>query len=82
MSRITLDASLRAKLNGLNESLELCDENGETVGHFLPAAAYRSLLYRIAEAQCPHTPEDLQARRKNQTGGKSLADFWNERERA
>ena len=37
MSKITLDATLRSKLNGLNESLEICDETGETVGHFLPA---------------------------------------------
>ena len=56
MSKITLDATLRAKLNGLNESLEVCNEDGETVGHFLPASAYRKLLYQIAESQYPRTP--------------------------
>jgi hypothetical protein len=81
MSKITLDATLRAKLNGLNESLELCDERGETIGHFLPASAYRKLLYQIAESQCPHTPEQLRARRQ-QTGGTSLAEIWKELEQA
>jgi hypothetical protein len=81
MSKITLDAALRSKLNGLNESIEICDEGGETVGHFLPASAYRKLLYQIAESQCPHTPEQLQARRQ-QTGGQSLADIWKELEKA
>ena len=75
MSKITLDAPLRAKLNGLNESLEFCDESGETIGHFLPAAAYRKMLYQIAEAQCPNTPEELRAMRQ-ETGGTTLAEFW------
>lgn len=75
MSKITLDAPLRAKLNGLNESLEFCDESGETIGHFVPAAAYRKMLYRIAESQCPHTSEQVKAMSK-ETGGRPLADLW------
>ncbi len=81
MSKITLDSNLRAKLNGLNESLEVCDESGVIVGHFLPASAYRKLLYQIAESQCPHTPEELRARRQK-TGGTTLADIWKELEKA
>ena len=77
MSKITLDPTLRAKLNGLNETLEICDESGETVGHFLPADVYRKMLYQIAEAQCPHTAEELKAMR-NETGGRPLADIWKE----
>ena len=77
MSKITLDAPLRAKLNGLNETLEICDEGGETVGHFLPAAVYRKLLYQIAEAQCPYTADQLKEMSK-QTGGRPLADIWKE----
>ena len=75
MSKITLDPTLRAKLNGLNETLEICDEAGETVGHFLPADVYRKMIYQIAEAQCPHTKEE-QAELRKQTGGITLAEFW------
>ena len=75
MSKITLDATLRSKLNGLNQALEICDETGDTVGHFLPAGVYQKMLYRIAEAQCPQTPEQLAAMRK-ETGGKTLAEIW------
>jgi hypothetical protein len=75
MSKITLDAALRNKLNGLNETLEVCDESGETVGHFLPAEVYRKMLYQIAEAQCPHTSEELRAMR-TQSDGRTLAEFW------
>jgi hypothetical protein len=77
MSKITLDPTLRAKLNGLNESLVVCSESGEIVGHFLPADVYRKMLYKIAESQCPHSPEQLKAMR-NETGGRSLTELWKE----
>jgi hypothetical protein len=75
MSKITLDESLRAKLNGLDEELELCDESGQTIGHFLPEDAYQRMLYRLAEAQCPTTPEEL-ARLREETGGSTLKEIW------
>ena len=75
MSKITLDSTLRSKLNGLNEELEICDESGATVGHYVPAKVYRSMIYQIAEAQCPHTEEELREMR-NQKGGRTLAEIW------
>ena len=51
MSKITLDAELRAKLNGLNEQLEVCDESGNTVGHFVPEDLYRDLLRSWAKTE-------------------------------
>jgi hypothetical protein len=75
MSKVVLDQTLRAKLNGLNEPLELCDETGRTVGHFLPAGAYQKLLYAAAEAACPFPKEELE-RRQAESGGRSLADIW------
>ena len=75
MGKIILDADLQAKLAGLTEPTVLADPTGKTLGHFLPAEQFDHLLYRLAEAQCPYSPEEIQAMRQG-TGGKSLADFW------
>jgi hypothetical protein len=75
MSKITLDKELRVRLNGLNEQVEVCDEDGKVVGRFLPEDQFRQLLYQAVEAACPHSQEE-RARRRAETGGKSLADFW------
>jgi hypothetical protein len=75
MTKLTLDPQLRAKLNGLNEQIEVCDESGAIIGHFLPAAVYQKLLYAAAEAACPYTKEELQ-KFQQQTGGRSLAEIW------
>jgi hypothetical protein len=39
MNRITVDASIVAKLGGLNEPLALVDETGKVLGVFRPARA-------------------------------------------
>jgi hypothetical protein len=75
MSKIILDAELRAKLHDLTEHIYLCDETGETVGHFLPASEYRSLVYALAEATCPYSEEELQ-RAAQEKGGRPLAEIW------
>ena len=48
---IKLDRELHAKLNGLDEHLEVENEKGEVVGHFLPESMYRELLYCWAREQ-------------------------------
>ena len=73
MSTITLDPVLRAKLNGLNEQLEICDETGKPVGMYLPLEDYKKLLYRGVEI--PFSEEEIESRR-NEPGGSSLAEFW------
>jgi hypothetical protein len=75
MGRLTLDTDLRNKLNGLNEPIEVCDEAGRTVGHFLPADIYDELFYKALAAESPH-PEDELKRRHHEVGGRSLADIW------
>jgi hypothetical protein len=75
MSKIILDEDLRAKLNGLDRTLEVCDQDGNTVGHFLPAADYRKLLYAAVNASCKVSDEELD-RRSKEGGGSSLAEFW------
>jgi hypothetical protein len=75
MSKILLDAELRARLNGLNEEMQVCDEAGRVVGHFLPVDAYRRLLYARLAQECPYSPEELEQMHQ-QTGGQSLVEFW------
>ncbi len=36
MTRITLDAGLRRRLNNLSQPLELCDESGKVVARLTP----------------------------------------------
>jgi hypothetical protein len=73
MSKVILDPQLRAKLNGLHERLELCDEAGKSVGRFLPEDHYRQLVYTWANAQV--TDEELQ-RAADEPGGNTLEDIW------
>ena len=73
MTKVTLDESLKAKLNGLNEQLELCDQTGQTVGHYLPDHLYRELLLAWADSQI--SPEELE-RRRREPRGRTLAEIW------
>jgi hypothetical protein len=68
VNKVILDLSLRAKLNGLNEHLEVCDEDGRTLGFFLPPDLHQKLLYAWAKTQ--FSDEEIeQARREIKTEG-------------
>jgi hypothetical protein len=58
---ITLDAALRAKLNGFKEQMEVHDEDGRTVGHFVPDGVYRQLLSSWVGSQFGDRQERAQA---------------------
>jgi hypothetical protein len=75
MSRITLDETLRAKINDLGEEIEICDDEGRIIGYYVPAECHRKMLYAWAKEQ--FTDEELQAARR-ETGGRSLTEFWAE----
>jgi len=75
MSKLILDPELQTKLNGLNQQVEVCDESGRTVGHFLPVAVYDELLYAALAAESPHSKEELR-RRRQETAGRSLDEIW------
>ena len=51
MGTVTLDDALRAKLNGLNEHLEIRTPDGKLVGHYVPDEAYRRMQYELAKAE-------------------------------
>ena len=73
MSRIVLDPQLRTRLNGLNEPMEVCDEAGKTVGHFLPDGLYREFLVAWSKA---HLSNEELERRRQEPRGRTLAEIW------
>lgn len=70
MSRIVLDAALRAKLDGETSGVELTDESGRVVGHYVPHERYLSLLNAWIP---PVTPEDRAAALREVHEGKGLS---------
>ncbi len=51
MTTVTLDDALRAKLNGLNEQVEVRDEAGRRVGFFVPEDLFMRLMYEWAKVE-------------------------------
>lgn len=68
MGKLILDDDLRAKLNGLNEAVEVCDPSGKTVGHFIPDDLYMKFLMAWAKVEFS-TPEAARER------AESLAEY-------
>jgi hypothetical protein len=74
MSKIVLDAELRAKLNGGGEPLEFTDEAGNVVGRYVPGDS----LARLADVLFPPlTPDEIAEARKEmlERGGVSTDDM-------
>ena len=72
MTKIIIDDETREKLNGLKDRLELCDEDGVTLGFFHP----KLLGGESADLQIdpPFSEEEL-ARRRRESTGRSLAEI-------
>ena len=65
MTRVVVDAAMRANLHNLDTVLEVCDESGRTLGYFHPQnGAVRS----------PFCDEEIERRRQQRTG-KPLAEI-------
>jgi hypothetical protein len=71
--KVTVDPALQAQLSGTNEAVELCDELGQTLGHFLPKGMYRDLL--ISWSRAVISDEEIE-RRMQEPRGCSLAEIW------
>ena len=72
MTKVIADESMRAKLKDFTGPVAVCDDSGQTLGHFLPEDLYRHLIYEWANAQI--TDEELQ-KRLQESGGRSLAEI-------
>jgi hypothetical protein len=74
MTKIIVDSTLRDKLSAIKDAVELCDEEGRTLGRFLPSGHDRDLLSG-ASFPIPFSDEEI-ARRRQEKGGRSLAEIW------
>jgi hypothetical protein len=69
VNQITVASPLKAQLAGLVQSVEVVDETGCSLGHFVPTGA------TVVSDDCPYTAEEL-ARMRGAEGGRPLADIW------
>ena len=69
MGKVILDDALRAKLNGLNEVVEVCEPTGRTVGVFLPEEIYNVPPGRVGEERNSRHPRHVREREE------ALADY-------
>jgi hypothetical protein len=54
MTKVTLDQTLRSRLNGLDSRLELCDEDGRTRAYLIPVSEPANATDHVAAlaAEC------------------------------
>jgi hypothetical protein len=69
MNRITVDDSLKTQLDGLAEPVEVVDESGRRLGHFVP------VLATTASDNSPYSTDELKRMRREE-GGRPLAEIW------
>ncbi len=78
MSKVILDDVLRARLNGLNEHLEVCEADGRVVGRYLPEELYTRWMYDWAKAEFAREEAEEAAqgivRKWDGTNGKTTAE--------
>jgi hypothetical protein len=68
---------LRSQLGGGDKPLEICDNAGKTLGHFVPVGIYQQLVHAAVKYPPDLTPEEFQ-RRFAEGNGKPLAQIWQE----
>ena len=76
MDPIILDDALKAKLNGLDQVVEVWEPNGKVVGQFVPQDVFLKWMYAMAPDDI--TAEELEHVRRSGTG-KTLALVLKER---
>jgi hypothetical protein len=84
MTQISIPRSLGLGLERVKELVEVRDETGAVVGHFIPAS--KSSASAAADFDCPYSDEDLKAdladALNDPNGGKPLSQIWKELEQA
>jgi hypothetical protein len=73
MSKVIIDDALGLKLGTCATPIELFDQSGRLLGHFVPVSHEESISR--PEDSCPQTEAELRAAH-SQTGGRTLAEIW------
>ena len=73
MNQVIIDQATRAKLEAVSETVELRDETGRILGHFVPTEL--SGKGSNEDRACPYSDEEIHQLRQ-QTGGRSLDEIW------
>jgi hypothetical protein len=71
MERVVVEPQMRAQLQDGKRSLELCDDTGQTMGFFLPAAEFLHWQYEWARRN--YSSDELD-RREQESGGRTTAE--------
>jgi hypothetical protein len=74
MGKLILDAATRARLNGMNEQIEVYDDQGNLLGYFIPADAALDSLPRLPGPDLFSDAEIAEAL-KDTDPGRPLADI-------
>lgn len=70
MEKVVLDATAIAKLGSLDRTLELCDEQGRTLGYYRPVC-HDGAIYAWARQQ---VSEQVLKERMQEPGGRTTAE--------
>ena len=69
MNRITVHQPLTGEFDAVVQPVELIDEAGRRLGHFVPAGITESC------ADCPYSADELD-RMQSEQGGRPLKEIW------
>ena len=69
MNRIMVESPLTTQLANLVQPVEVVDETGRSLGHFVPTQSM------TASDDCPYSAEEL-ARMRGAEGGRPLGEIW------
>jgi len=70
MTKVVVDPATRAKLLDARNPMELCDDSGHVLGHFIPIAADSTQL-----SLDPQVSDEELDRREREGGGRSLREI-------
>jgi hypothetical protein len=69
MNRLTIDHHASTQFGCVFQPVEVFDENGNLLGHFVPKSSLDP------STSCPYSEEEL-ARMRSEKGGRLLAEIW------
>lgn len=76
MDKVILDAATRAKLTGSTPAVEVCDEAGNVVGHYIPVPKPAAPPTTPAGGWGPFTAEEVEAALKQTGPGRTLDEIY------